>query len=60
MEASKQALIHRNLVFWLGGGKITDPDKVLAQIALDTDSTTAEVWEVYGLMLQATLYKYEE
>ncbi len=56
MDSTKKSRISRNLLFWLSGGKITDPDKVLAQIALDTDSTPEEVWEVYTELVQAAFY----
>jgi len=57
MEPSKKSLIYRNLLFWLGGGTITDPEKVLNQIALDCDATRDEVWDVYTEMLDVVLYR---
>jgi len=57
MEASRKAHIVRLLFFWLDGQKITDPEYVLQQIALESGSTRDEVWEVYCELTQAALYK---
>lgn len=54
-EDAKKALIQRNLLFWLSGEPIKDPEKVLKQIALDCDATDSEVWKVYSEMVQAAL-----
>lgn len=56
MDADKKALVHRNLVFWLSE-TITDPEKVLQQVALDCGVTRDEVWDVYCEMLDAVLYR---
>ena len=56
LDNELKAKIYRNLVFWLSE-KITDPEKVLRQIALDCNCTRDEVWEVYCEMTQAVFYK---